>query len=108
VPDPAEPNPFTADVVAAVCAHMNDDHADDTLVICRALGARPDATAARMVGLDAHSGDYVVTTGAGDETIRIAWDHALTSRVEVRTEVVRMYEEACDVLGLAPHAGGEH
>uniref|UniRef100_UPI002594DDC9 DUF2470 domain-containing protein n=1 Tax=uncultured Gordonia sp. TaxID=198437 RepID=UPI002594DDC9 len=43
---------FSPDVVAAVLAHMNDDHADDSLLICRALGGRPDAVAARMTGFD--------------------------------------------------------
>ena len=29
--------PFTPDVVEAVMAHMNGDHADDCVVICRVL-----------------------------------------------------------------------
>ncbi|WP_260681730.1 DUF2470 domain-containing protein [Gordonia rubripertincta] len=44
--------PFPEDVVVGVFAHMNGDHADDSLVICRALGDRPDATAAVMTGFD--------------------------------------------------------
>ena len=32
---------FTPDVVEAVMAHMNGDHADDCVVICRVLGGRP-------------------------------------------------------------------
>jgi putative heme iron utilization protein len=108
VNDQAGSDPFPADVVAAVCAHMNDDHADDTLLICRALGGRPEATAARMVGLDAHAGDYVVGAPAGEEPLRIPWSHPLTSRAEVRMEVVRMYEEACARLGVPARAGGEH
>lgn len=102
-------DPFTDDVVAAICAHMNDDHADDTLVICRALGERPDATAARMVGLDADAGRYVVVGAGGvEQHISIPWSTRLTSRGEVRTEVVRMYQESCARLGVEPHTGAEH
>ena len=43
----------TPEVVEAVMAHMNGDHADDCVVICRALGGRPDTIAARMTGMDA-------------------------------------------------------
>ncbi|WP_417854184.1 DUF2470 domain-containing protein, partial [Actinoalloteichus caeruleus] len=44
--------PFTADVVAAVVRHRNEDHAEDSLVIRRALGGAPDATRAVLVALD--------------------------------------------------------
>ena len=34
-------NPFEPKVIAAICHHMNHDHADDTLVICRGVGRAP-------------------------------------------------------------------
>lgn len=106
--DQTPPDPFTADVVAAICAHMNDDHPDDTLLICRALGSQPEATAARMIGVDAVAGEFVVERIDGEVEIRIPWSHRLTSRGDVRVEVVRMYQEACATLGLAPRGEGEH
>jgi putative heme iron utilization protein len=91
---------FDDATVAGVTAHMNADHADDTLLICRALGDRDAATAATMIGLDGDGGDYRVTIDGDDETIRIPWGRPLTERAEIRQEVVRMYEAACAQLGL--------
>lgn len=97
---PTDPFRFDEATVAGVTAHMNADHADDTLLICRALGDRDAATTAAMVGLDGAGGDYLVTIEGIDETIRIPWSRPLTERTEIRTEVVRMYEAACARLGL--------
>ena len=91
---------FDEATVAGVTAHMNADHTDDTLLICRALGDRDGATAATMVGLDGDGGDYVVTVDGNDEQIRIPWSRPLTERGEIRVEVVRIYEAACAHLGL--------
>lgn len=96
--------PFTAEAVSAITAHMNDDHAYETLVICRALGGVPDASAARMTGVDSGGGDYAALVGGAETAVRIPWSHDLTERSQVRREVVRMYREACDRLGCHPTA----
>ncbi|MFC3998665.1 DUF2470 domain-containing protein [Nocardiopsis sediminis] len=101
-------SPFPPEVVRAVTAHMNDDHADDTLLICRALGGRPDAESARMTGLDGAGGDYVAVVGGAEVPVRIPWSEPLTERAQIRREVVRMYREACRRLGLAPRGETEH
>ncbi|WP_067604325.1 DUF2470 domain-containing protein [Nocardiopsis listeri] len=95
-------NPFSPEVVDAVTRHMNDDHPEDTLVICRGLGGEPDATAARMVGLDAEGGDYVIIVDGTERTMRVPWGEKLTERAQIRWEVVRMYRESCLRLGLSP------
>lgn len=99
---PTGPHRFDDATVAGVTSHMNADHTDDTLLICRTLGERPTATAAAMTGLDGDGGDYVVTVDGTEETIRIPWGRPLTERAEIRTEVVRMYEAACALLGVEP------
>ena len=96
------PSPFSADVVSAVTAHMNGDHPEDTLLICRALGGAPDATAARMTGLDGDGGDYAVTVDGAERTVRVPWGQPLTERPQIRAEVVRLYQEACARLGVTP------
>ncbi|WP_199042247.1 biliverdin-producing heme oxygenase [Glycomyces salinus] len=95
-------NPFGPKSVAAICRHMNEDHPDDTLVICRGAGGRPEATAARMTGLDGDGGDYAVTAGGRDEPVRIPWARRLSERAEVRPEVVRLFTESQRLLR---HAG---
>lgn len=93
---------FDDGVISAVTRHMNADHPEDTLMICRTLGERPDAVAARMVGLDEFAGSYAVTVGDRTETISIPWSHRLQERAEIRTEVAAMYTEACISLGIEP------
>ncbi|WP_333563834.1 DUF2470 domain-containing protein [Nocardiopsis endophytica] len=97
-------SPFAPEVVRAVTAHMNDDHAEDTLLICRALGGVPEASAARMTGLDDVAGEYTAEVGGEEVAVRIPWSRRLTERAEIRREVVRMYKEACERLGVEPHA----
>ncbi|CAM3770192.1 DUF2470 domain-containing protein [Nocardiopsis rhodophaea] len=103
---PLPSTPFTPEVVHAVTKHMNDDHAEDTLLICQALGGRPSATAARMTGLDGYGGDYIAIVDGAEVEVRIPWSRPLTERAEIRQEVVRMYQDACEILGVPPRAGG--
>ncbi|MFC8845976.1 MULTISPECIES: DUF2470 domain-containing protein [unclassified Micromonospora] len=86
--------PFDADTVRAVCRHMNADHAEDALLICRTLGGCPDATRARATGLDADGMDFAVGVDDIEVPVRIPFARRLTERAEIRREVVRMYEQA--------------
>jgi putative heme iron utilization protein len=93
--------PITSDVVDAIRRHMNEDHAEDSLLICRALGGAPNATAAEMVGMDPEGIDFAATVGGQPTAVRVAWSQRLVDRAQVRPEVVRLYHQACDTLGIA-------
>jgi putative heme iron utilization protein len=95
---------FGPEVVTAIMRHMNGAHADDSVLICRALGGEPDAVAATMTGLDTEAVDFRATVDGRDVMVRIPFSHRLTERAEVRGEVTRMYHEACARLGIAPRA----
>ncbi|TYB69930.1 DUF2470 domain-containing protein [Nonomuraea sp. PA05] len=95
--------PFTADAVEAIKRHMNDDHADDGLIIVRGLGGRPDARTALTSDVDAEAITFTID---GGERVRVPWGQTLTERAQVRKAVVLLYREACDKLGIA--ARGEH
>lgn len=90
-----------AAVVTAVTGHMNGDHTEDNLLIVRAF-AEPDATAARMTGLDGRSGEWVAEVDGVDRTVRVPWLGPVTYRASIRTEVVALYRAACEKLGVAP------
>jgi putative heme iron utilization protein len=94
---------FTADVVAQVARHMNDDHAEDNVLIVRGLGGVAGATAARMSGMDADGMDFDATVNGIVVPVRIPFSERLTERRQIRAEAVRMYREACTALGLEPH-----
>ena len=98
--------PITSDVVAAIRRHMNEDHAEDSLLICRALGGAPNATAAEMVGMDAEGIEFKATVGGQPTAVRVVWGQPIIDRAQVRPEVVRLYRQARDTLGL-PEDGPE-
>ncbi|KAB1662513.1 DUF2470 domain-containing protein [Pseudoclavibacter chungangensis] len=93
---------FPASVVDAVLAHMNDDHADDNLLIVRASGAF-DATAARMTALDGTGGTWLATTPAGERELTVPWSAPISERPEIRREVVALTERAARELGVECH-----
>ncbi|MFF0818425.1 DUF2470 domain-containing protein [Rhodococcus sp. NPDC003318] len=95
---------FDAAVIAAVTGHMNGDHAADNLAIVRAF-AEPDATAARMTGLDTASGEWVATVDGAERVVRVPWLGTVSDRMSIRTEVVALYHAACERLGVEP---GDH
>lgn len=95
-------DPFPPDVVAQIARHMNDDHADDNVLIVRGLGGAPTATAARMSGMDAGGMDFEATVNGIAVPIRIPFAERLTERRQVRAEAVRMYRDACAALGVDP------
>lgn len=95
---------FDDDVVAAVLRHMNDDHADDNLLIARAFAPDADPLAASMTGLDGTGGEWVAELASGESlTLRIPWPSGpISARPEVRREVVALYDDACRRLGIEP------
>lgn len=99
---------FSAEVIDAVCAHMNGDHPEDCLLIVRGLGGLPDAASARMSGLDRTSATFDARLGDGT-TVRthVPFRGPVTERVQIRHEVVRMYQDACAALGVPPRQAEE-
>ncbi len=93
---------LTADVVTAILRHMNDDHRDDNVVICRGVGGVADATEAVCVGLDLHAVTFTAQTSTGRRDVRVPFAAALTDRPQVRAEIAALYHEAAARLGLPP------
>ncbi len=97
------PSPFSAEVVAAIARHMNDDHGEDNVTICRGLGGQPTTTAATMTGMTPDGIVFGATLDGGDEVeVVVPWSEPITERAQVRAEVVRMHTEASTALGLPP------
>lgn len=84
---------FDEEVVAAIVRHMNSDHIDDNLTICRSNGAA-DALSASMIGFDGDGADFEIGTARGTRKHRVQWSRRIGERAEVRAELVRLVEEA--------------
>lgn len=92
---------FDDAVITAVTSHMNDDHIEDSMIVAKAFGY-PEATASKMVGLDAHAGVWHVTDAAGEHELRVEWPGGeITERPQVRRQVVEIYKAACKKLGVS-------
>jgi putative heme iron utilization protein len=105
---PETPAPtFPSDVVDAICRHMNDDHAEDCRTMVRGL-AGIDATAATMTGLDGDHAFLRAETADGPVEVSLPWSERLTERAQVRVEVVAMYQQAAQALGLEVSSSEGH
>lgn len=93
---------FVPDVIEAIARHMNDDHAEDNALICRALGGVDDVITATMTGMNPDGIVFDATTPGGVVTVQVPFAAPITERADVRHEVVRMYGEACEALGIEP------
>ncbi len=107
--DPFPDNPFDGNVIVAVTRHMNDDHPEDSLAICQALGGVPAATAARLSHIDGGGFDFEATVNGEQVPVRVRSGLRMTARADIRMEVVRLYDEALAVLGRPPRStDGDH
>ncbi|QTV80546.1 DUF2470 domain-containing protein [Microbacterium sp. NIBRBAC000506063] len=96
------PHTFDPAIVTAVLHHMNDDHADDNMLIARAF-ASDAVTAAVMTGFDGDAGVWEITRDDAAEELRVPWPGGpISERPEVRREIVALYDAACERLGLTP------
>ena len=93
---------FTPEVVAQIARNLNEEHADDNVLIVRGLGGIASASTARVSGMDPDGMDFEATVNDIAVPVRIPFSARLTERRQVGTEAVRMYQQACAVLGVEP------
>ncbi len=92
---------LTDDVIEAVARHMNTDHADDNVVICRGLGGCPDTIAARFVGMTTTGARFAATVPEGQRDVEVTFAEAVTERSQVRTQVAALYHRSVEMLAEA-------
>jgi len=83
---------ITPEVEVAVCSHMNQDHASETLAMAQAVA--DNVVRAECTGLDAHS--LRISAQTADDvnvTLRIAWLRPLVDRADIRHQVVELYHD---------------
>jgi putative heme iron utilization protein len=92
-----------ADPLAAVApglvSHLGSDENGSLVLLCRAYGGAHSTKAAELVGIDQYGMDLLATTAKGQETIRIAFSHLVSSPDDVRRELVAMARGARFKLG---------
>lgn len=96
---------FSPDVVAAICRHMNEDHPDDALLICRTLGGQPDAARVRTVGVDGEALHLQAEVAGRPVGVSVPFAAPVRERAQVRQAVTQLHARACAQAGV-PAPGG--
>lgn len=81
---------FSDVVVAAVCRHLDTDHAADVLRLAQVV--RPEATAARASSVDADGLTLLAETPSGEWTVRWGFSSPARERADLRARIVELVE----------------
>ncbi len=73
---------------------MNDDHADAVLLYAKAFAQSPEATAARMLRIDAAGMDLNVQKNGEDSPARVSFDHELQDAEDAHQTLIAMIRQA--------------
>jgi putative heme iron utilization protein len=89
----AEPDP-TAAFAADVVTHMNEDHGDALLQLCRHPAGLDEVSAAEMKAVDCHGFEMSATTPRGPRFVRLGFPARVTTPDEVRKSIIAMLTES--------------
>ena len=98
----AEPDPL-ASHVDGIVEHMNADHLDAMVLMCRAFSRAKNADDVSMTGIDRYGFEMSVVTDEGPRPVRLAFSEQVTSADEARQALIARVKEARQAL--APAAG---
>lgn len=89
----AEPDPLS-EAAAGIIGHMNADHADAQVLLCRHLAGRPDTTEASMSAVDRYGFEMVAVSPSGRAAVRLGFPEPCTTGEAVRQAIVAMVTDA--------------
>ncbi|HIK32970.1 MAG TPA: DUF2470 domain-containing protein [Oscillatoriales cyanobacterium M59_W2019_021] len=82
-----------------ICKHMNDDHSDAVVLYAQALGNCPEATAAKMLSIDAKGMNLEVEANGASQPMRIGFDRDLKDAQDAHLILVDLMKQARQQLG---------
>jgi hypothetical protein len=89
----AEPDPL-ASVAAGIVSHMNDDHADSMVLLCKAFSKAIDVDEVRMTSIDRYGFEMSAVTPKGPRPVRLAFDAPVHDTTSARVAIVAMVKAA--------------
>jgi putative heme iron utilization protein len=89
----ATPDPLV-EAAAGIIEHMNADHADAQVLICRHFAGLADTQSATMSAVDRYGFDMVAVSDAHRTAVRLAFPDECTTSDAVRRAMVAMVAEA--------------
>ena len=85
---------FTSDISDRICSHMNEDHQDAVLLYAQKFGSYPNATAAKMLSIDAQSMNLTAEVSGETLPIRIEFDHRLKDAEDAHHTLIVLVKQA--------------
>ena len=82
--------------------HMNEDHLEHTLLMVRALGGIPEATAASVLSIDRYGFEVLADTASGKRRTRVGFSRVVSERDQLRKEMVDLTNRARTLLSTEP------
>ncbi len=89
----AEADPLAA-AAAGIIEHMNANHGEAQVLLCRHLAERPDTQSAVMSGVDRYGFDMIATGPSGRAAVRLGFPMPCTDSGQVRKAMVAMVADA--------------
>jgi len=81
-----------------IISHMNEDHKDAMIVMCKSLSLATDTSDAEMTGVDRYGFEMSAITENGPRPIRLAFDEEAITSDDVRKQMVKMVKIARERL----------
>jgi putative heme iron utilization protein len=94
----AEPDPLGPSA-AGIIAHMNADHADATVLYCKAFSKETEIAAASMTGIDQYGFEMSAKTKDGPRPVRLAFATRVSTPADARAALISMLKDARSKLG---------
>ncbi len=85
---------LSPDDAAAICRHMNDDHADAVAAYARCFANIAEVRSATMLGMDGEGIELSVETEPGRVVARVEFDHVLADTDDARETLIAMARRA--------------
>jgi hypothetical protein len=94
----------TSDPLGAVApglvSHLTGEQGGSLVLLCRAYGGQPSASAAQLAGVDQYGLDLIAVTPQGRQSVRISFPQSVSSPEDVRRELDSMARGARFKLGV--------
>ena len=87
-PDPLAPH------AAGIVGHMNEDHEDAIVELCRTFSRATETESVVMTGIDRYGFEMSVETEAGRRPVRLAFPEPVTTPDEARRALIGLVDEA--------------
>ncbi len=84
---------FSTQVSDRICSHMNDDHAEAVLLYAQAYGGLTDASAAKMLAIDAEGMNLDAQVQDKAVPVRIKFDHVLENAEDAHHTLIAMLKQ---------------